>query len=555
MSAAAQQQRGGNGEERRALRALLDPALHGCDPASVRLCETHASWVVLAGDRAYKVKKPVAFAFLDQRSLAARRDACAAELALDRPFAPGIYLAVRALVPDDAAPAGMRLADADAEGAVEYAVEMRRFEPQETLAGLIDVGRLTDEQVEAVGRRLAELHGAAAIVAAPATSAAALSAALALHHRNAEELLALLPAADDRAAVLAQARAANAWVAAHAELLAARAAGGRVRELHGDLRAEHVLPGPPVQLVDGLEFNAAWRRIDVADELAFLTMDLTSLGAASAAAGLLRAYRAAGGDPGPPDLIAFHAAYRAQVRAKVALLRAGQAEEGGDQTGSVAEQTAGAADSEARGEAARLLTVAEQFSWQLRLPPTVVVCGPAASGKSTLAAELARRSGRRLLATDPLRKRLHGVAATDRLPDEAYSTAANAAVHVELGRAAAATGDGAIVDATFRRRADRDAFFAALGAERAATAVVVVLELPAAVLAERAARRLADPGRVSDAGPAQASAQAAAFEPLDELPAARVIPLRGDRPAVALADALAAALDGALASRYLADAP
>jgi len=516
-----------------ALRALLDPALHGCDPASVRLCETHASWVVLAGDRAYKVKKPVAFAFLDQRSLAARRDACAAELALNRPFAPAVYLTVRALVPDDAAPAGMRLADADAEGAVEYAVEMRRFDSAETLAGLAETGRLTDEAVAAVGRHLVQLHRAVPVVAdAPATAATALGAALALLHRNAEELLALLPAVEDRAAVLAQARAASAWAAANAALLAERAADGHVRELHGDLRAEHVLPGPPVQLVDGLEFNAAWRRIDVADELAFLTMDLTALDATPAGAALLGAYRDAGGDPGPAKLIAFHAVYRAQVRAKVAFLQAGQG---------------GGRARDARAEAERLLTVAERFAWQLRLPPTLVVCGPAASGKSTLAAELARRSGRQLLATDPLRKRLHGVVATDRLPDEAYSVAANAAVHAELGRAAAVAQDGAIVDATFRRRADRDAFFTELGAERAGTAVVVVLELPAAVLAERAARRLVDPGRVSDAGPAQASAQAAAFEPLDELPAARVIPLRGDRPAVAVADALAAALDGALA--------
>lgn len=516
-----------------ALRALLDPALHGCDPASMRLCETHASWVVLAGERAYKVKKPVAFPFLDQRSLLARRDACAAELALDRPFAPAIYLAVRALVPDDAAPAGMRLDDADAAGAVEYAVEMRRFDPAETLAGLIGAGRLTADQLEAVGRRLAELHAAAPVAAAaPATAPTALAAALALLHRNAEELVALLPAPAARAAVLAQARAASAWAAANAELLAERAAAGRVRELHGDLRAEHVLPGPPVQLVDGLEFNPEWRRVDVADELAFLTMDLTAHGAAAAAAGLLRAYRDAGGDPGSPALIAFHAVYRAQVRAKVALLRAGQGDDG---DGARA----------ARADAERLLAVAECVAWRLRLAPVLIVCGPAASGKSTLAAALAERSGRALLATDPLRKRLHGAAATDRLPDEAYGEAANAAVHAALGRAAAAAVDGAIVDATFRRGADRDAFFAALGAERAATAVVAVLELPAHVLAERAARRLADPARVSDAGPQQATAQAAAFEPLDELPADRVHLLRGDRPTAAIAAALAAALDEA----------
>src|SRR5690606_10986878 len=93
---------------------------------------------------------------------------------------------------------------------------------------------------------------------------------------------------------------------------------------HGDLRAEHVLPGPPTRIVDRLEFSRALREIDVADELAFLAMDLTALGAPEAARTLIAAYRQAGGDPGDDALIAFHAVYRAQVRAKVALLRAAQ---------------------------------------------------------------------------------------------------------------------------------------------------------------------------------------------------------------------------------------
>lgn len=522
-----------------AVAALLDPTLHGCDPLTVALRETHASWVVLAGERAYKVKKPVAFAFLDQRTLAARRDACFAELALNRPLAPEVYLGVRALVRVPGDEARLRLAAAEAAApvgdAVEYAVEMHRFDERATLAGLIAEGRLAAADVEAVAARLAAFHAGAAVVAdAPSRPETALAAELALLDRNAEELLSLLPDAGRRDAILAQRRAASAWAAAHAETLAGRAAGGRVRELHGDLRAEHVLPGPPVQLVDGLEFNPAWRRIDTADELAFLLMDMTALGAADAARALLIAYRAAGGDVGEERLVAFHAVYRAQVRAKVALLRARQERDAGE----------GAA----HADADRLLATAERFAWQLRLPPLLVVCGPAASGKSRLAEELARRSDRPVLSSDMVRKRLHDAAPTDRLPPSAYTPAANAAVFAALADEAGASDGGAIVDATFRRAADRATFLATLGDERAATVVFAELVVPAATLRERARRRLADASRVSDATPALAVAQAEAFESLDDIDAERLLLVRGDAPVERLADLLAAALDARLAS-------
>ena len=110
-------------------------ALAAAPGSAVR--ETHTSWVVLRGARAYKVKKPVAFPFLDQRSLAQRRAACRAEVALNQTLAPDIYLGVRALVP---ARSGVALAPADAPEAVEYAVEMRRFDEEATLAARVRRG-------------------------------------------------------------------------------------------------------------------------------------------------------------------------------------------------------------------------------------------------------------------------------------------------------------------------------------------------------------------------------------------------------------------------------
>ncbi|HST40874.1 MAG TPA: AAA family ATPase, partial [Conexibacter sp.] len=502
----------------------------------VALRETHASWVVLAGERAFKVKKPLRFAFLDQSTLPLRRAACEAELALNRELAPDLYLAVRALVPA-ARDGALQLASAGAADAIEYAVEMRRFDESATLAGLARRGPLEDRHLRAVARRLAAFHAAAPIAAdAPATAAAAAAGALRLLDRNAEELIELLDGAANaagRAAVAAQTRAAAAFATGHAGTLAARAADGHVRELHGDLRAEHVLPGPPVAIVDRLEFNRAWREIDVADELAFLAMDLTALGQPAAAQTLLAAYRDAGGDLGDARLLPFHAIYRAHVRAKVTLLRAAQ--------------ETGTARVAARAAASALIAVAERFAWQLRLPRLLVVCGVSATGKSRLAAELARRSGRPAISSDTVRKRLVGIAATARAGGDAYTPAVSERTYAELGRAALAAGRaGAIVDATFRRTADRAAFAAELG-EHAADVVHVELTAPATVLETRARRRLAEPDRVSDATPEVVRAQAGSFEPLADVPPHRHHLLRSDRSSPRIADALAAALDGTVA--------
>jgi aminoglycoside phosphotransferase family enzyme/predicted kinase len=495
-------------------------------PADVR--ESHASRVLLHGDRAYKIKKPVRFPFLDQSSAERRHLLCRAEVELNRELAPDLYLAVRGLVPADG-DGRLRLAGEDDPDAVDYAVEMRRFDEHATLAALIRAGTLHDEQLDAVAERLAAFHASARRAKAPADPAAALAAALARLDRNAEQLLALLPNPAQRARVVAQLRCAATFATARSDELAARAAAGCIRELHGDLRAEHVLPGPPVRIVDRLEFDAELRTVDVGDEVGFLAMDLAALGASHAARRFIAAYRAAGGDPGDDAFVAWHMLHRAQVRAKVAILST---------------QAADAPAPVPPPAAAALLDLADRCAWRLRLPPVLVVCGPAASGKSTLAAELARRTGRAVIAADVVRKRLAGLAPTERARAEHYTPEMSRRTYRELGLLAAAEArhDGVIVDATFRHRADRDAFHAALGD----APLFVECVVPPAVLAERAVHRLSDPERISDATAPLALGQLRGWEPLDEVPPARHHLLRADRPASEVADVLAAVLDGTL---------
>lgn len=489
----------------------------------VTVRETHSAWVFLAGRRAYKVKKPVRMAFLDFSTLERRRAVCHEEVRANNALAASLEMRVRSVVARDGA---YRLADAGAPDAVEYAIEMRRFDEEQTMAALVRHGTLRAEQVRAVARRLAEFHAAAAALA-PADPLADVKRAC---DDNARELLVL---ADDATApqILAAERFSGAFLVAHRDEIAARAAAGRVRDGHGDLRAEHVVLEEPAMIVDRLEFDATLRQTDVADDLAFLAMDLERLGAGACARLLVSAYREAGGDAGSDALIAFYAAYRALVRAKVALLRADQLDDG-------------AASGAARADAHALLDLAGRLAWRARGPLVLAIGGPPASGKSTLAAELARRSGWGLLSSDAVRKSAHGIELTASAPDDDYAPDARAAVYRELGRRAAeavASGDGVVVDATFGDARLRASFLEALGDPAPLRGLECLV--PAALRERWARERSARSARGSDASADVAARLAARHTGWDELPETMILSIRPGAGTGFVADQIADWLD------------
>jgi aminoglycoside phosphotransferase family enzyme/predicted kinase len=510
--------------------AALEPGALAAALKAAEVRETHISWVFLAGDRAYKLKKPVVLPFLDYGSPARRRRMCEEEVRLNRRLAPDVYLGVRAVCET---PKGLALGDAEDPRAVDYVVEMLRYDEEQTLAALLERGELRREDVAAVAETLASFH-AACPAAAPRGGAVH-----AVEHELDENFAELLPLAElrsERAHILSLWRFMSAFVAARRETFEARARRGRVRDCHGDLRAEHVVLDGTLRVVDCVEFDPSLRRLDVADDLAFLVMDLVRLGGERFVEPLLRAYRDAGGDPGDDATVAFFAAYRALVRAKVLLVRAAQLPE------------AGAAHGHASAGARELLALAERFAWRARMPLTVVTCGVPASGKSHLAAAIASASGLPHLNSDMTRKRLAGIEPDARGAPEHYTEAFSHATYAELGRRAAAEvarGGGAIVDATFRRRADRDAF--ADGFAGAGRLCFVEGRAPIPVGARRAPRRDSDRHRVSDATLPIVLREARAWDPLDEVAPDAHLTVRTDRPVERIVADVVALLDEALA--------
>ena len=248
---------------------------------------------------------------------------------------------------------------------------------------------------------------------------------------------------------------------------------------------------------------------------------------------VISAYGAAGGDPGDAALLSFYATYRALVRAKLAYLDANALPEDS------------AERDHARSDGDRLFALAERFAWRARLPLVLVICGIAASGKTEVARNLARASGLAHLSSDPLRKRLAGLTPHEHAPLERYSDEFSRRTYRALGQEtteAIRRDGGALVDATFRRRRDRDAFREGLDTD---PGLVLFIECraPTRVLLQRAETRARRADSTSDAAPADVAAQLEAFDPLDEIDPQRHVALRTDRSLVEIVDDLHALLD------------
>ncbi|MGM0767754.1 MAG: AAA family ATPase [Pseudomonadota bacterium] len=375
--------------------ALQNPALYEHPVKDFQVLETHISQVLLTGDYAYKIKKPMDFGFLDFSTLARRKHFCEEELRLNSRLADALYLDV---VPITGSPEEPVIGGQGEP--FEYAIRMRQFDQRELFDVRQENSSLTPELLTSLATQVADFHDTLPPVAddKPLGTPEAVFAAM---QENFDQIRPLL----DNDELLSQLDNLEAWTRSTFDrqqgLIAERRQQGFVRECHGDLHLANITSfGGKVTVFDCIEFNEPFRWIDVINDLAFLLMDLESRREPLLANLVLNTYLEYRGDFNALPLLPLYKAYRAMVRAKIALFTRGNP---------------ALPEAEKAGLLQRYrdyAQLAESYS-AIPNPYLLATTGLSASGKSCVSASMAAELGLIRLRSDVERKRLFGLKPLD----------------------------------------------------------------------------------------------------------------------------------------------
>jgi len=480
---------------------MMKPEVYDHPVKKIELIETHISCVLLTGDFAYKIKKPVNFGFLDFSTLEKRHTFCLNELSLNRRLAPDIYLDVVTIsgVPDKPVING--------SGEVfEYAVKMAQFPQSAQLDHRLAAGKLNVEHMDAIARMVADFHQAIDI----ADDSMDYGNNHAVYQPVEENFIQIREHLDtgkyDETLTMLQSWSQSAFVKLK-PVFEQRKHDGFIRECHGDMHLRNLLwlNGGPVAF-DCIEFNSQLRWIDVISEVAFLVMDLQDRKQPQLANRFLNSYLQATGDYAGLAVLPFYLCYRALVRAKVNALRLEQ------KNITQQERVQAVADFESYLELAKVYT-------QQAIPKLIIMRGLSASGKSTVSQQLLDAMGLIRIRSDVERKRLFSIASSDKAANEIdqgiYSAQASQQTYaklLELALQVVSAGYSVIIDAAFLKHEQRQPFQQL--AERLRVGYLVLeVTAPPAVLRQRIVARKND---VSDADLAVLEHQLLHWMPLHE---------------------------------------
>lgn len=450
---------------------LSDAKSYGVDDP-VQVLRTHGSFVFLAGDRAYKLKRAVQFPYMDYSTPALRRRMCERELVVNQRMAPTLYESIRSIVKDEAE---WRFGSPDDEKAVDWVVVMRRFSQDALFEEMRKAGRLRISQMLALAEEIAAFHRDAPI----SHFFGGASGIRAVVDENVAILRKAAPEVLPQSQVDAYAALSDSWLRNLRALLGVRRRTGLVRQCHGDLHLNNIclFAGKPT-LFDAIEFADAFSCIDVAYDLAFIVMDLDSHGMRPHANALLNRYLECNGDYSALSALPLFLACRAAIRAHVTIALPAK--------GGMPNITP-----------ARLLESAISYLGQneRRL---VVVGGLSGTGKSMLARALAPAIGRApgavVLRSDVIRKAMFHAPQNQRLGQSAYDPSASLLVYerlLDFAATALRAGHSVIADAVFGDDVERKRI-EALARDIGVKMHALWLSAPRDVLAERIASRRDD---------------------------------------------------------------
>ncbi|MHB8137056.1 MAG: bifunctional aminoglycoside phosphotransferase/ATP-binding protein [Smithellaceae bacterium] len=489
------------------IESMTRPSFYPHKPQTVELVQTHISYVFIAGDYVYKVKKPVNFGFLDFTTLEQRKFYCEEELRLNRRLAPSIYQDVVPIMQNDQG----ELSPGGAGKIIDYAVRMKKL-PLDKMLKILLAQNLADQKImDAVAGKIARFHKEADT----GGTIDGMGSIETIRH-NTDENFAQTEKYLDVTIPAYQFRFIKEYVerflAANKYLLEKRVAEHKIRDCHGDLHLEHICIADEIIIFDCIEFNERFRFGDVAAEVAFLTMDLDYNGYHLKAEDFVRSYLQYSGDTDMHALLNFYRCYYAYVRGKVISFRLDQKE--------IPE----AERKEIKQTASKYFDLAYTYAARLEKPLLILTAGLIGSGKSYQALNLAARLGADVIRTDVLRKELlnispveqhhdafgQGIYASD-ISQKTYEKA------IELAAEKIQQGKPVIIDASFKNRSDR-ALAADLAERLHVPFYVIECNCPDAVVKIRLEKRKLDKDNPSDGRWEILQKQKNQYEEIREIP-------------------------------------
>ncbi len=453
----------------------------------MHLIQTHVSFVLLAGEHVYKIKKPVDFGFLDYSTLGKRRYYCRQEVVLNSRLCADTYLGVIPLRECN----GHITAGGAGGRTVEYAVHMRRLPEERMMDRLLEHGEVTPEMVEQLARRLAEFHASA-----ETSARIAEYGDWAIRYNWDENVTQWTPhisrtISEEQDRIL---RAyGEAFFARRAETLQRRVRDLRIRRVHADLRSDAVCFVNGICIFDCVEFNRRINLLDVARDVGFLAMDLDYRGRSDLADAFVEEYLELSDDKDMREILDFYKSYSACVRAKVEGFRLSDPD------------IPALEKKEAQQAARRYFELACRYAATLPPAMLLITCGLPGTGKSWLARRLAEDTGFEVVSSDIVRKELAGISPSERRYEEFRSgiygpefTDRTYAALLDRARGLLSGGRSAILDASFVRRVHRQQA-RRLAKETGAQFACIQIETPRELVRKRLERRKGDEWDPSDA--------------------------------------------------------
>ncbi len=501
------------------VQMLLSPPVYPHPAERVQLLQTHISYVLLAGDYVYKVKKPVDMGFLDYTTLEKRRFYCEEEVRLNSRLCTDAYLGVVAISTVD----GKILLDAPGGTVVDYAVKMKRLPEERMMEHLLAENAVSSEMLTRLTAQLAAFHRSAESSKHISTFGSRETVG-----GNWQENFDQTDPFIARTISREQWEAIREYVARFFEedgwLLEGRLAEGRIRDCHGDLRTNAVCFEDGICIFDCIEFNERFRYCDVASDLAFLAMDMDFQGHPALADEMVGLYLAQSLDTTLPLVLHFYKCYRAFVRGKVDGFQL-------DQTEVPPEQREAAA-----AAARRYFELAQSYAGRATSPVVIAMVGVTGSGKSYLAHALAGRLGAPVISSDVTRKKLAGLDPSqpqvEPIDFGIYSPQMTARTYDEMLRQARdflRRRKPVILDASYlRRQQRRDA--KALAQEAGVPFLAVECVVDGELVRERLKQRRSAVWSPSDGRWEVYEAQLARAEPISELREEQRLSLDGRLP-------------------------